>query len=502
MQSNISKRFFSRTGSFIFPCVVVGLLCFYYLLWPPGFTAANDNLEYVNRNEGMAWHTFAGGEYIDYLKRMVVDNAGNIYMSGYSTGPWGNPRRGYSGPLENKDVFVVKLNSNGHLLWNTFLGSSTPDFCSALAVDANGDVYVGGGSWGTWGAPVNAHSGSCDAFVAKLSPGGDLLWTTFMGSHFEDGLEALEITPNGDIYAVGGSMISWGSPGSEHSGGHYDEFIAKLDANGSLEWNTFLGAAGVYYVIDTASDSSGNLYLTGTSESGWGNPIQGFSGGFDGYVAKFDGEGNRVWNTFMGGAWVDWCKAMTLDGNGNVYVTGIASRSWGAPITPHSQMPYDNFLAKLDNNGNRLWVSFLGDRSFFCDECLDITADSAGHVYVAGIYGVYAGGNYACPVMTFIRKFNGMGVQLWEVDVGVPEERDGEDCSSIGSPRVQLDPTGGYIYLGGHARDIDLGTAPPLAFPHGSQEVFLGKLAIPAVGNDIDVVPPFTKPGLEEMTAK
>jgi hypothetical protein len=91
-------------------------------------------------------------------------------VSGYSSATWGSPDRAYSGGI---DAFAAQLDSTGNLTWNTFLGGSGTDYASGVAVDGSRNVYVVGISDATWGSPVRAFSGAAgyhDVFVAKLSP--------------------------------------------------------------------------------------------------------------------------------------------------------------------------------------------------------------------------------------------------------------------------------------------------------------------------------------------
>ena len=114
----------------------------------------------------------------DHGASMAVDPSGNMYLTGWSEATWGNPINPHSG---GRDAFVAKLNSAAELQWNTFLGSSDTDEASAIAVDGSGNVYVAGWSNGTWGSPLNSHAGMEDAFVARLNSDGVLLWNLFIG---------------------------------------------------------------------------------------------------------------------------------------------------------------------------------------------------------------------------------------------------------------------------------------------------------------------------------
>jgi hypothetical protein len=120
------------------------------------------------------WHTFygSGNGYGDGGGSMVVDNADNIYITGFSHASWGSPLHSFSG---NDDILILKLNSSGAHQWHTFYGSTAYDYGSGIALDTGGDLYVTGYSTASWKGdnntdPMNAYAGAYDAFVLKLSP--------------------------------------------------------------------------------------------------------------------------------------------------------------------------------------------------------------------------------------------------------------------------------------------------------------------------------------------
>jgi hypothetical protein len=287
----------------------------------------------LDSNGKYIWNTFMGAGYYDrgydssydVGYAIAVDAAGNVYMAGYSSHGWDPP---YS---HRGDAFVVKLDSNGNRLWNTFMGSEEYDRGYGIALDATGNMYVAGYSDANWGSPVNPHAGDRDAFVAKLDSNGNRLWNTFMGSESADSGYGIAVDALGNIYVGGTSYASWGLPVNAHASGN-DAFTARLDSDGNRLWNTFMGSGEPDDGYGIAVDAVGNVYLAGRSYGSWGSPVIAYARNYDAFMAKLDGNGNRLWNTFMGSEGYDRGNGIAADATGNVYVAGTSNDSWGLPV--------------------------------------------------------------------------------------------------------------------------------------------------------------------------
>ena len=368
----------------------------------------------------MSWNTFLGSTPDDLGQAIAVDTSGNVYVSGSSAATWGTPVRAYSG---GNDAFVAKLNSSGVLQWNTFLGAATYDSGWGLAVDSDGNVYVTGQSTATWESPIRAFSGVQDAFVAKLNSSGVLQWNTFLGGLKSDAGRGVAEYKHGNVYVTGISDGTWGTPVNPFvgSGGFSDAFIARLDTSGALQWNTFLGSANDDFGFSIALDTAANIYLTGAGAATWGTPVRPFTGNSDVFVAKLNYSGGLLWNTFLGGASDDYGWALAIDSIGNIYLTGESSTTWGTPIRAYTG-GLDSFVAKLNNSGALLWNTFLGSSD--ADSGAAIAVDSDGDIYVTGSSSATWGtplkpfiGGYL-QSDAFIAKMNGSGALQWNTFLG------------------------------------------------------------------------------------
>jgi hypothetical protein len=331
----------------------------------------------------LIWNAFLGGSGQDVAHAIAVDGSGSVYVVGYSDATWGSPVRAYLGDY---DVFVAKLDNNGNLVWNTFLGSSDTinlnkgDTGHAIAVDGNSNVYITGKSCDTWGSPIRAYAGNRDAFAARLDGDGNLTWNTFLGSGGDDFGNGIAADESGNAYVAGESCGSWESPVRPYAGA-CDGFAARLDGSGGLEWNTFFGSNMTDQADAITVDESGNVYAVGYSDHTWGSPVRAFTAKADAYAARLDKDGNLAWHTFLGGSETDYGYEIAADGSGNATVVGYSRSAWGAPVRPFSVAP-DGFAAGLDGNGNLTWNTFLGGNN--SDYGYAIAADGKGNLYAAG----------------------------------------------------------------------------------------------------------------------
>ena len=343
------------------------------------------------------WNTFLGGPAFEEADDIIIDGNGDIYVTGYSDGTWGNPIRPFS---TTPDAFVAKLNAQGTLEWNTFLGGSGGDLGYGIALDANGNVYVTGNSSSTWGNPIQPFvPGIADAFVARLDANGNLTWSTFLGGEGMD--EAREIAVHsGNIYVTGRSDAAWGLVTMRPYTGSMDAFVARLDLNGTLAWNSFLGGNEFDEAYGITTDGNGAILVTGftTGRPGftgsWGNPIRAYTAFRDAFLAKLDSGGGLTWNTFLGGSSMDEGANLVADGSGNAYVTGYSMGTWESPVQGYTGNE-DVFVAKVSPSGNLAWNTFLGGDS--SDMATGIDIDTQGNLYVSG----YSWRGWGSPVRPF-----------------------------------------------------------------------------------------------------
>jgi hypothetical protein len=306
------------------------------------------------------------------------------------------------------------------LVWNTFLGGSGDDSGIGIAVDESGNIYISGDSSSTWGSPIRAYTANgytTDGFVAKLNPSGSLIWNTFLGGTGYDSGNCVAVDGSGNVYIAGKSNAGWGKPVRAYTGNE-DAFAAKLNSSGELVWHVFLGEGGDEMANDIAVDPSGNSYVTGDSTDTWGSPVRAYALGSDAFVAKLDSSGALVWNTFLGGSADDFGHGIAFRG-GTVFAVGMSEAAWGSPLRAYSDKQ-DAFVAKLNSSGALVWNTFLGQSAD--DSGVDVAADRGGNIYVSG----YSSATWGSPLNAFAggvldafaAKLNNTGILITSTFLG------------------------------------------------------------------------------------
>jgi hypothetical protein len=279
--------------------------------------------------------------------------------------------------------------------WSTYLGGNNRDIARGVGVDAEGNIYVAGdtNSDGWIGGNLDkTRNGNRDAFAAKFSSAGILLWATYLGGAGNEITYDLAVSPTGNVYIVGETASAhWISNGYDTThGGNDDGFLIKLNSSGLTEWSTYLGAGDDDIALSVALDRAGNVYVAGeTNSGGWvsGGFDTSHNGNKDGFVVKLSDNGAHLWSTYLGGDEEDAAQAIAVQDEGRVYVGGYTfSSGWISRgfDTDHEYGPtdQDGFLACLDGTGGHLWSSYLGGNGI--DVLTGVALDSQGHPIVIG----------------------------------------------------------------------------------------------------------------------
>jgi hypothetical protein len=315
----------------------------------------------------LAYSTYLGGSNLDACSAIAVTSTGFAYVTGATESPNFPTVRPIQSHLKGvTDAFVIEIDQGGNWpIFSTYLGGSTRDSASGIALDGTGAVYVTGSTKSADFPVVSAFQpmrmGTYDAFVTKLNAHGtQFVYSTYLGGSNSEGGADIAVDGSGAAY-VTGSTSSTNFPTASpiqatNAGGYNDAFVTKLSAAGtSLVYSTYLGGGGNDAPTDIAVDGNGGAYLTGTTDSAnypTVNPIQAtYQGNGDPFVTKLTPAGNYIaYSTYLGGNYNDQGQGIAVDGAGAAFVaggTGSNNFPTRGPFQSYWAGTYDAFVTKF-----------------------------------------------------------------------------------------------------------------------------------------------------------
>jgi hypothetical protein len=255
----------------------------------------------------LAWVHQIGTAAPDEAAGVSADASGNVLVAGFTRGVLAGSRAG-----NDLDSWIAKYSPTGEALWMRQLGSSVgyDDAIAGVSTDAEGNALIAGRSFG---ALEGENHGSADAFVAKLSGAGELLWIHQLGDAGYDAAESVQADADGNVFIagqLGGSFV--GGPGVVIPG---RPFVAKYSPAGEQLWLTAFDEGAIGSVSSVASDG-GDAVIVGYTSSDWGAPNQ---GSFDSFVARVSADGELLGVLETGGPQLDKATSVSVDAAGDVF---------------------------------------------------------------------------------------------------------------------------------------------------------------------------------------
>ena len=468
-----------------------------------GVTLSSGNYEFFvakyDTSGGLSWAKGGGGPYEERGFGIVVDQAGNSFVTGYVVGD-GNPAGG--------DLFVAKYDPAGIQVWQQKYGGAGYDDGTAITLDGGGNIYIAGDLNRNVVAPGSVNfgginlsiAGNADIVIAKLDGGGNVVWAKSAGGAGiglqpgyrtpDDFGRGIGLDGSGNVYVLAsiGNPASVGATVLTGNGSRQDALIklggpdvppiVPKETLVFKQWDKSFGGDGhdpYFYVIQPVSD--GGYLLGGTSESGaTGNKTSAGFGGRDFWLVRVDANGTKLWDKTFGGTGSD---IISLSGvvptsDGGYILGGYSSSGATGNKTSASFGLGDYWVLKIDANGAKLWENTFGGNA---DEALyAIQPTSDGGYLLGGTSESGATGNKTSAGFGgqdyWVVKTDANGNKLWEKTFG------GGSTDYL----LAIQPTsdGGYL-LGGNSNSSASGSKTSVGF--GGQDYWVVK--IDANGNKL-----------------
>jgi uncharacterized delta-60 repeat protein len=345
-------------------------------------------------------HTFAkaiGGNDWDGAYSIIQDSDGGYVVAG-STGSFG---------AGSVDIYLVKLDSEGNIVWTKTIGGSGIDVAYSIIRSSDGGYVVAG-----YTRNESSYYDDSNIYVMKLDSGGNVVWAKTIGKS----------SIGGTLWEVAWSIIQSSDGGyvvAGYTGAGSDIYLVKLDSSGNVIWIKTIGGQSGDVAYSIIQSSDGGYVVAGYTYS-FG------AGGSDVYVVKLDSAGNVVWNKTIGGIGDDIAYSVIQSSDGGYVVAGY-TQSFGAGIR-------DIYLVKLDSGGNVVWSKTIGGR--LKDEANSITQSSDGGYVVAGYTQSFGAGGSDM----YLVKLDSSGNVQWTKTIG--------GRSADGAYSIIQSSDGGYVVAG------------------------------------------------------
>lgn len=383
------------------------------------------------------WAKNDGGINGDFAQSISSDASGNIFVTGYFSGP---SITFDSITLNNTDsnfydLFLVKYNAVGNVIWAKAAGGTSVDYATSVSADIFGNVYVAGYFHSAsiifdLDTLLNTAWGN-DIFIAKYDPDGNVLWAKSYGgtNPYDDFASSVKTDASGNVYLTGNfgcNSIIFGAYTLTNSNTNNtpDVFVVKYDTNGNVLWAKSAGGANNDNATSASTDNSGNLFVAGNFYSPsiiFGSTTLNNTGSGDMFIVKYGTSGNVLWAKSAGGASSDGAISASPDTSGNVFVTGnftSPSIIFGSTTLNNAGgSNEDMFIVKYDISGNVLWANSAGGTGF--DRATSVSTYGSSDVIVAGYFNgpsmtfgtntlTWMGGN-----RIFVVKYDQNGIVQW-----------------------------------------------------------------------------------------
>lgn len=347
--------------------------------------------------------------------KITKSNNGETYVDGITDGTTFQPTAGsfdttFNGG--NYDIFLVKLDKLGNVVYASYLGGQADEFTSGIFLDKNDNIYVAGWTGSsdfptTTGAfdTICDTDGKCshgDGFITKLNPqGSSLVFSTFIGGESTDEIFSFDVDSNNNVYATGQTISNSfpTTPGAYQrvNNGGTDVFAIELNSAGSsLIYGTYIGSSSEQYGYGIKVNNLGEVYISGTTQSGFPTTTGAFQtsyggGVFDGFLTHLNSSGSAlIYSTYIGGSDSDGGGSLSLDSSNLPIVVGTTLSSnfpttAGAYRTTYNGTgKYDITVIKMNSQGNSLLYSTYLGGSNGSNTPYDIDLDASGKPSITG----------------------------------------------------------------------------------------------------------------------
>ncbi|MFN3195891.1 MAG: hypothetical protein ACE364_08085 [Chlorobiota bacterium] len=299
------------------------------------------------------WSARYGGSRLDVGKTLFVNDDNSVVIAGWTN----SPEKRSSDFADNNDIYVVKLDKDGNLLWELSLGGTKEDIINSMDKCSNGG-YIFTGYSGSIEEPLNA-KGSRDLLLFKVNEDGKLVWCkSYGGKYFEEGNKII-CTKNGGFIVAGISSSSNGDIAKNYKNSR-DIWIVKFDISGSIEWQSTYGGSMDDWAIDMIETFDGNYLILGnTSSFDYDLEDVKEDRNQDVILIKIDPYGNKLWQKVYQANGIEYAQKLYETKDSSILFS-VQTDSDEGLFNERKGGKYDVGLVKTDYIGEVIWSKVYG----------------------------------------------------------------------------------------------------------------------------------------------
>lgn len=266
------------------------------------------------------WSKELDSKSSDLAHGLVADNAGNVYVVGYTQGTLGDRGKG-DWKRPSQEAFLAKYDTNGNVLW--IKQWQTTRFENPV-IDVEGNILMlASTNTSLDGEPYVVNDVSRNQAIVKYSPDGERLWVKQLGFEKRSSITTLATDDQGDIYIAGGTSGHFDGPNK----GSYDAYVMKLTSDGEQQWVRQLGTAGMDQV-ESLTIRNSTVYATGNTRGDLGSNSTNVSKVQDMFVATFSLHGKPLHVKQLKTANSETLASSAVDSQGNIYLFATTNGSF------------------------------------------------------------------------------------------------------------------------------------------------------------------------------
>jgi hypothetical protein len=305
------------------------------------------------------WSKTYGGKDSDYARAITGTSDGGFIVAG-STNSNNSGDVGLN--HGDFDMWILKLDAGGNLLWQKTFGGSDYDYAVSVISTADGGFIAAGGTSSNKSGDVGSTYGNRDMWIVKFDAGGKLMWQKTFGGTNTDYANAITSSADGGFVVAGGTYSNNSyDVGLNH--GLLDMWVVKLDVNGNLLWQKTLGGNDEDNALCITHSAGGGFAIAGSTKSNNDGDVGLNHGVRDLWVANLDGNGKLLWQKTIGGSGYDLPHAITNSFGGGFVVAGSTDSNKSGDIgTNHGGK--DMWIVKLSANGTLAGQQLLGGNDY------------------------------------------------------------------------------------------------------------------------------------------